>query len=175
MWCSPPSGRLEPKYLRRAPGRTQGWPGRGRRGAPHRPQGSVRRRRLQPRRRGPDGAERSRTARTPPRSKTLVPPRTRGRHSIPPLDGEHAMADLRPPLPASSRPTRFGWPRRRRPRARSTSSAPSRPAGAASSGRRWARRIRRSSTVARATARSTERPADDGPQQHRAHHRPRSK
>ena len=41
---------------------------------------------------------------------------------------------------ASSRPTRSGWPPRRRPTRTTTSCAPSRPAGAAWSGRRSARR-----------------------------------
>jgi membrane protein DedA with SNARE-associated domain len=54
---------------------------------------------------------------------------------------------------ASSRPTRSGWPPRRRPTRPTTSSAPSRRAGAAWSGRRSARRGRRSSTsTGRATA-----------------------
>jgi dihydropyrimidine dehydrogenase (NAD+) subunit PreT len=54
---------------------------------------------------------------------------------------------------ASSRPIRSGWPRRRRPTRPTTSCAPSRRAGAAWCGRRWARRARRSSTsTARATA-----------------------
>ena len=64
------------------------------------------------------------------------------------------MADLVTRIsPASNRPIRSGSPRRRRPTRPTTSCAPSRPAGAAWSGRRWAR-TRRSSTRRRAMARS---------------------
>ena len=75
---------------------------------------------------------------------------------------------------ASSRPTRSGWPPRRRPTRPTMSCAPSRRAGAASSGRRSAKKAARRQRQRPALRRDLgRRPPAARPQQYRAHHRPR--